>query len=336
MTERPIAVVVAIACLAASPAGAEIHRWVDPHGVVNYADYPPQPYDVAPVAAPEPAATDAMVAVAAAAPEEARPAQEPSPGRDMTLDELFELSGLRRQLVSVTARLSREFRPMQGQLAAPAEATIGRVVARTFTSEAIYRVAREEFARGLDRPKLDAKAAWLRSPLGRKVTALEVAGAEPEHDGPAGEAAARPATADARRRELLERLDWVSGASDVSADVVVALASSVARAIARHGPPERRPSRRQLESHAEELRGRTAEPLREAALASMLRTYRALSDEELQRYVAFESTEVGRWYNALLRRALLAGLTRAFDDTTDAIFEAVPPERWAPATTAAR
>ena len=47
-------------------------------------------------------------------------------------------------------------------------------------------------------------------------------------------------------------------------------------------------------------------------------------------------TEAGRWYNTLLRRALLTTLTRTFDETAQAVFAAVPPERWARVTPAAR
>jgi len=189
---------------------------------------------------------------------------------------------------------------------------------------------REEFGRGLDHPQLEAKLAWLRSPLGHRIAALEMATAEPEHDRVMAEYGARlkASPPSQRRIELIERLDWVSGASEVSADVAAALSSSVTRAVALNTPADRRASRRQVESQAEELRATAADPMRKAAAISMLYTYRALSDEELERYVEFESTAAGRWYNALLRRALLTSLTRAFDETAQAIFTAVPPERW--------
>jgi uncharacterized protein DUF4124 len=342
MTERVAALVTAAALVAASPASAEIHRWIDADGVINYSDRAPQAA-VNHAAPPLPPAAEPPVAIATVAPAEpvavATPAPaaapvEVAPNGPVSLDDLFQLTGTRRQLAGLTARLAREFRPAQGQVAAPAQATIERIVARTFHADTVYRLAREEFARGLDRSKLEAKLRWLRSPLGRKVAALEIATADPEHDRELAEFAATVATAppSARRRQLVERLDWVSGASDVSADVTAALSSSVTRAIALNTLASRRPSRRQIESQAEEVRAGAAVTLRQATLVSMLYTYRTLSDEELERYVEFESTEAGRWYNALLRRALLTTLTRAFDETAQAVFAAVPPDRWARAT----
>ena len=350
MTERLAVLVVAGALVAASPASAEVHRWIDADGVINYSDRAPQPSapPVAPAAEPaaEPPVVMATVAAPLAVPAPApipMPAAiatpaEPAPSGPVTLDVLFELTGTKRQLAGLTARLAREFRPAKGQVPAPAQVTIERIVARTFHPDTVYRLAKDEFARGLDRSKLKAKLRWLRSPLGRRVAALEIATADPEHDSELAEfgatVAAKPPSE--RRRQLVERLDWVSCASDVSADVTAALSSSVTRAIALNAGGGRRPSRRQIESQAEEVRAGAAVRLRQATIVSMLYTYRTLSDEELERYAEFESTEAGRWYNALLRRALLTTLTRTFDETALAVFAAVPPDRWARVTPAAR
>ena len=332
MTSRALVVIAALAM--AGPASAETHRWVDARGVVNYSDRAPQrpPEPGMSVAAVVPAEPAGAVTAAPAAPPTA--VEPPVPGGPVTLDGLFELTGTRRQLAALTVRLAREFRPAKGQVSAAAEATLERIVARTFDQEVILRGVREEFARGLDRAKLESKLAWLRSPLGHRIAALEMATAEPDHERrmAAWALTLKASPPGERRLELIERLDWVAGASVVSVDVAAALSSSVARAIALHTPPDRRTSRRQIESQAEEMRASAAGPMRKAAALSMLYTYRALGDDELERYVEFESTEAGRWYNALLRRALLASLTRAFDETAQAMFAAVPPESWARTT----
>lgn len=289
MTERVGALVLAAALVLPRPASAEVHRWVDARGIVHHTERAP-----------------------------------------VTLDALFELTGTRRQVTGLTQRLAREFRPGKGQLPASAEATIERVVAESFTPDAVTRLAREEFARGLDRTRLEAKLSWLRSPLGHRIAALEMATAEPDQDRRLAQFARQLASTPAseRRHQLIERLDWVSGGSDVSADIAAALSSSIARAVAASTPGGPPISRRQIDSQTDEIRATTAGRVRQATVVSMLYTYRTLTDEELERYVEFESTEAGRWYNGLLRRALLAALTRVFDETAQAVFAAVPPERW--------
>jgi len=302
MTERAGVVVLVAALVIARPASAEIHRWVDARGIVHYTDRVTRS---APIAV---ALTSGPVA----------------------LEALFELTGTRRQVTGLTRRLMSEFRPAKGQLTTSDEATIVRVVARTLTADAVMRLTREEFARGLDRPKLEAKLVWLRSPLGHRIAALEMATAEPDQDRLLTEFARQLASVPTseRRRELIERLDWVSGGSEVSADIAAALPASIARAAAASAPGVHHISRRQIDSQTDEIRATTAGRVRQATVVSMLYTYRTLSDEELERYVEFEGTEAGRWYNGLLRRALLAALTRVFDETAQAVFAAVPPERW--------
>jgi Domain of unknown function (DUF4124) len=316
MTERVGALVLTAALIVARPASAEVHRWVDARGIVHYTDRVPDSPAPAAVAMPVERATKAPAPRAPRAP--------------MTLDALFELTGTGRQVTGLTRRLAREFRPAKGQLPTSAEATIERVVARTFTAEAVMRLTREEFARGLDGPKLEAKLGWLRSPLGHRIAALEMTTGEPDQDRLLAEFARQLTSTPAseRRRQLIERLDWVSGGSDVSADIAAALSASIARAVAARTPGVHHISRRQIDSQTDEIRTTTAGRVRQATGVSMLYTYRTLTDEELERYVEFESTEAGRWYNGLLRRALLAVLTRVFEETAQAVFAAVPPERW--------
>jgi len=127
MTDRVAALLVLGLLVTAAPASAETHRWVDARGVVNYSDRAPQPPGEPPVsvAVAAPAEPVSTVAVAPAAP---RAVVTPvTPSGPITLDELFELTGTRRQLAGLTVRLAREFRPARGQVSAGAEATIERI-----------------------------------------------------------------------------------------------------------------------------------------------------------------------------------------------------------------
>jgi len=200
MTDRVAALLVLGALVAAATASAETHRWVDTRGVVNYSDRAPQPPG-------EPA-----VSVAVAAPAEPVSTAAVAPNGPITLDTLFELTGTRRQLAGLTVRLAREFRPAKGQVSAAAEATIERIVARTFHQDAILRGVREEFARGLDRPQLEAKQAWLRSPLGHRIAALEMATADPAHDRQVAEFTARLAAAPPSDRPITTSLPEIASA----------------------------------------------------------------------------------------------------------------------------
>lgn len=309
MTRRLAALALGVVLLAPRTTAAEVHRWVGPGGTVSYSDRPPKLQDLT-------------------APEPERGVRSP-----VTLDQILASSGMRAQLGGLTARLAREFGAPDGRVSARDQATIQRIVAATFSADRIYRLVRDDIARHADAAKLQAKGTWLATPLGRKIAALEQRDAGVDADARiaafARTLAANPPSA--RRRELIERLDWVTGTSDVSAQVVAGIAGSVARAGAAAAPAERRTPARYIEGQVAELRVRAAESLRESAVVSLLSTYRDLSDDELELYVTFESSDAGRWYNQRLRQALVRSLFRVFDEASAAMFKAVPPERWAQA-----
>jgi Domain of unknown function (DUF4124) len=329
MTERRAALALTAALLLAPlPGAAQVHRWVSPQGVVSYSD---RPQPSSPVTAPEP-----------------QPQREALPPRETvslapvavppaTLGELLEASGLRVQLAGLTLRLAAELRPPEGRVSSHDLATIQRVVATTLAADRVYRLVHDEAARNADTTTLRAQAAWLATRLGRKVAALERRDTGVEADARVAaftkSLAANPPSP--RRRELIERLDWVSGASGVSLEIVAALSGSIARAGAAAAPPALRTPAHHIERHVTEVRARAAESVRESTLAAMLYTYRDLSDDELAQYVTVESSDLGRRYNRLMRRALVRVLERVLEETAVAMFKAVPPERWAQAASPA-
>src|SRR5258706_465055 len=132
---------------------------------------------------------------------------------------------------SATAKTKgAEYRPPAGQLSEHDTALIGQVVARHFAPERLYAVIRDDFRRRVDQKELDAMAVWFRSPIGRRITALEIAASRPEV-APKIEAFAaglKTSPAPASRLELVQRLDWVTGTSHEATELGLSIAGSVA------------------------------------------------------------------------------------------------------------
>lgn len=338
MTERVTTLVLAAALtLAAAPGAAETFRWVDPRGAVTYSDRPPQPHDIT-GAAPAPRAESEPPYAEPARPRSPVVTDAPAPRRGpATVDDLLELSGARAQLAGFAARLAAELRPRPGQMSAPDQRAAERILDRELRPEALYALVRSEFRRHLDRARLEAVVAWLETPLGRAITALEVAASEPAAAAALAEYARRleAAPAPAARAELLERLDWVSGGGEGSVEIVAAIARSVAKAVAAVAPPERRLRPGQIERQVVEVKARVSAAVARQVLVSRLYTYRSLDDRQLEEYVRFQASEDGRWYNATMRKALRPVLDQVLGRTTLELVKAVPPERWAPAAAAA-
>jgi len=247
------------------------------------------------------------------------------------IDELLDLAGVRGQLVGLLSRVAVDLRPPPGQMSPADQATIDRILGQSLRHDVVYGAVRETFRPQVDRPSLEATAAWLRTPVARKIVALETASSEPDAEQKVADYAtmlkANPPPA--RRLELLQQLDWVTGANETSADLVAAIARGLSTAVSAAGPPESRLRPGQIEDRAAQVRARANETLREVRTMSMLYTYQALRDEELSEYVRFSGSDAGRWYNTAMRRALVGAIGKAVEQTATELVRAVPLERWA-------
>jgi len=117
----------------------------------------------------------------------------------------------------------------------------------------------------------------------------------------------------------------------VSLDILAAITRSTAKAASAVLPPDRRLRPGQIERQGQEVRARASEAIAREGLVTMLYTYRPLEDEEIEQYVRFEASEAGRWYNAAMRKAVVAAIGAVVERAALELVTAVPPERWAPA-----
>jgi len=332
----------ALLALAVPAYAGEVYRWIDGSTVV-YSDQPPQDSLITAMPGPEPAAVviadDATPAGPTATtptpsiPTRASAAELRAPTKPATVAEILSLSGVRAQLSSVAGGLAAEYLPRPGQLDARDGARIERIVGQHFAADRLYAVIRQEFGSNVDREQLDGMAAWFRSPLGRRITALEVAAAKPEAAAEfvAFAANLKKSPAAAARLELVQRLDWVTGTSDDTTALALAVASSVARATAASAPAERRPRAGLVERRIEEMRGQMTTAIGETVLTQMLYVYSPLTDAELKAYVDFLASPHGRAYSRTSHAGLLRAVRESADRTAIEIARAVP-QGWAAAT----
>jgi len=331
---------VVIVALAVPAQAGDVYRWLDGETIV-YSDQPPHDGvlltempgrkafavvsapdvpDIAPPLAPAPASS----AETDLAPVSTAPA---------TVDEILELSGMRPQLPAMATALRAEYLPRPGQLGERDGARVAQIVTRQFVPERMYSSIRDDVRRHVDAKQLDEMAAWFRSRLGRKVTALEIAASKPEAAPKiaAFAAALKTSPAPPARLDLVQRLEWVTGASQETTDLVLAVAGSLTRAAAAATPAERRARVGLVERGVEEMRGRMAPTIAEGVLAQMLYVYEPLTDAELKSYVDFLASPPGRAYGRVAHGALLRVVREVADRTAVEIVRAVPPQRWATA-----
>ena len=238
------------------------------------------------------------------------------------LDELLERSGLRVQLESLSAGVRIQFLRGQGRISSQDRATIDRIASTNFDADAIYSRIKLEFERNLDADKLAEALAWYRSPLAKRITALELMALAFENG--LDNVSIERKQASYERIALVERLDAVGGASETTVDVTLSIVRSLTRAFQPVLPASARVSNAQLEEQIARARSRTLEQIRSACLVSMLLAYRSLTDQELAEYVRFAESEAGHWYMSVMNSALLAAVDVAAAATAAELATAVP------------
>jgi len=252
----------------------------------------------------------------------ARP-DRPSAAEIRALDNLLERSGLRVQLESLSAGVRVQFLRGRGQLSGQDRITVDRIVSERFDATALYARMRLEFERNLDAAKLTKALAWYDSPLGRRITGLELASLVSD-GGPDALAELDKDRPSSRRIGLIERLDASGGASETTVDVTMAIVRSLTQAFQPSLPAVARLSAGQLDDQLAQARNRTLERIRDACLVNMLVAYRSLSDQELHEYVQFVESEVGHWYMNVMNTALLTAVDVAAEATAAELVTAVP------------
>lgn len=237
--------------------------------------------------------------------------------------EIYALSGLEAHLAGFSEHVARGVRE-SGRDVAPEVVGVLRSVIR----EAFAKAALERHALALLESRYDARhagptLAWLRSPLGRRITALEEAAAAPDSlealQAYREKLAKRPAAPG--RLALAERLDAVFAVSEFALDGAIAASLAVALTLDATVPTLQRTDPDELRARVEAERSRLRPSLVEMTKISLLYTYRDLSDAELERYATFGESESGRWYNRVLQKALLETYVSAAMGVGEALAE---------------
>lgn len=324
---KPALTLLVVIALAVPAEAGDVYRWMD-GGTVVYSGQPPQS-----------ARTDVPLTPPESAPprEPSVSAPTPTPTGPATANEILETSGLRAQLSSLARTLGLEFVPRHNGLRPADVEAIAQVVARHLTAERLYPAVQDEFRRHVDQKDLDAMAEWFRSPLAVKITALEVAASRPDalEKLAAFTEQLKTAPPPAARVDLVQRLDWVSGASHETTEMLLTVSTSFARAAMAMMPPERRATPGMLQRRADAMRGRLGRTVTGHMQTQLLYVYAPLEDTELMQYVTFVASPAGRAYGRATRLTVMKIVREAIDRTARDIVRTVPLERLAPQQIAA-
>ncbi|HET9650649.1 MAG TPA: DUF2059 domain-containing protein [Usitatibacter sp.] len=237
-------------------------------------------------------------------------AAPPDPAR---IDELMHKSGLwtqvgamQEQVRAGSSAARRQERSVGPQAMTEAEfEKLAAVTEAAFAPERARKATAAFLARELSAEEVDAMLAWLSSPLGERCIRAEeaVAGADPaalQRDARAVVEALSP-----QRRALLERFVAAVHSDEMAVNMMGNMANAVVYGAAAMTPGDDADEAiRLVKKKAEANRPRLIAFFREFMFAQAAWTYRELADEDLERYVTFNESPVGRRLNDAAGRAI--------------------------------
>jgi Domain of unknown function (DUF4124) len=295
---RAVPLLVGLCVLATGAvAEAKTYRWVNDQGVVVYSDQPPQ-------------------------------VRIGDKEHDALIAEALEISGTRKALESIPAQIRAQYDARQSPIRPEDKARVIRILTDAFRPDVLYSAVRGAFRSNFDAERMDVVMEKLRSPLFKKIAAMELAttepGAQPDLERFAmGLQGDIPAPA---RVSLVQRQEAAMRSAELQIDMAVIAAKAVGRSLEALLSPAQRATGREMDAAERQLRSQQ-NALTRAALVRWLYTYRALTTEELTTYVEFNESDAGRWFSATQRKGLLEAMRAAMDTAARHMASAFPAKR---------
>jgi uncharacterized protein DUF4124 len=278
-------------------AEAKTYRWVNDQGVVVYSDQPPQ----------------------------VRPGDKE---RDALIAEALEISGTKKALETIPAQIRAQYDARQSPVRPEDKARVIRILSDAFRPDVLYSAVRSAFRSNFDAQRMDVVMDKLRSPLFRKIAALELAASEPgaRQDLERFAMGLQSDIPPPARVALIQRHEAVMRSADLQIEMAIIASQAVSRSLEPVLTPAQRPTGREMDAAERKLRSQQ-DPLTRAALVRWLYTYRALTSEELGTYVEFGESDAGRWFAATQRKGLLDAMRAAMDTAARHMASAFPAKR---------
>jgi hypothetical protein len=232
------------------------------------------------------------------------------------LDALIQRSGIDRQLTNFEAAMQRGITAAHATQRTLASEDVNRLrsaVASAYSASSLRPVLRIELAKTLTPAEITAALAWLDSPTGRKLTALEAKASAPEAQArleAASHGGGAPSVTPARAR-ILHELISATQADKMGASLLIETAAGVSEGAAlfsQDGPSAiTAAARKELEARRSEL----VAAMHEQSFIAFSLVYAEASDAELSALLAFARSPAGAHYHAASARAFESTLTQA-------------------------
>ncbi len=183
---------------------------------------------------------------------------------------------------------------------------IGEIIDRAFIVQESLDAVQKDLGSQLSQAELEAVLEWLNSPLGKKVTQLEIAAMSlasyQEMQSQLLDLQKKYRGSD--RERLFQAFDKATNATDASLETAIAVQLTLASAMAASSNNPQMPTYEQLKQSVEDNRFMMRGVIGQQVFANYLYTYQHLTDEELKAYIDFTASPAGHHFSMVINESV--------------------------------
>jgi hypothetical protein len=227
---------------------------------------------------------------------------------DTRVGELMVRSGIDKQMNSYpdNVRLGMQRGRAQSQLSDAQYQLLMNSVSKAYNPVAMKQTMAKRLRRELSLADIDGALGWLSSPLGRRVTLLEEENSTPEaYQAMQAWVEALKEPPPEARMELIRRFDEAVGVTEFTVmSVKHSQLAMVAALTATQPAAQQRAAFEKVTQVFEQRHDELVRTMGGQTLPHMLYIYRSLSNAELEQYLAYAVSPVGKRYHSASQAAL--------------------------------
>ncbi len=230
-----------------------------------------------------------------------------------SIETLMIKSGLSKQLAQIAPMVQAGMaqQNQKSEALSPEQMNeLSGMADRAFDAKVLIEKVQKHLQANLSETDVQAALAWLRSPLGEKITKLEEDASTPAAYAEMQKTADK-LTGNAGRVKLARKLDNAVKATEAGVAVALNTQTAMIAALTSKAAPENRPTMEDIEKEVNKNRGQIQSAVEQGTLLSFLYTYRSLSDAEIGKYIDFASSASGKKYHAVTAEGVTAAVTGA-------------------------
>ncbi|PKL51848.1 MAG: hypothetical protein CVV37_04290 [Nitrospira bacterium HGW-Nitrospira-1] len=185
------------------------------------------------------------------------------------------------------------------------------IIRESYCFDKIYPLVVNVFQSRFHKGHLMSVLSWLKTPVGRKMTMLEIEAGSPEGLKKIEAFGSEYEKIGEHRKKLLIRLEKAVNATEMNIEVVSVSLLEMLKTMQSQITGSRRMGSEQINAIVEKIRNIPRDQLMSNVMVSIACTYRDLSDKELEAGIQFYETAAGKWFNGTSIKAITSAIGKA-------------------------